>query len=64
MKAKWQLRIGDGDPLPVSRVVQVDIRKRCLYVEERPDGTFSVTYSRNLSPDAIPQEWRLERIES
>jgi hypothetical protein len=37
----------------VSRVTEVDMPKRALFVEELPDGTLRITYSRALVPDVL-----------
>ncbi len=49
-RTKRTLTIGDKEHL-VSRVVEVDIPKRALYIEELADGTLRVTYSKALVPD-------------
>jgi hypothetical protein len=43
---------GTGLPtLDVTRVTEVDMPKRNLFIEEMPDGKFRVTYSKSLIPD-------------
>ena len=37
--------------LDVTRVTEVDMPKRNLFIEEMPDGKFRVTYSKSLIPD-------------
>lgn len=60
-KSKWQLFVGTTESLPVSRIVEVDMPKRNLFVEEMSDGTFRVTYSKTLGLTADGSTMRLER---
>lgn len=41
----------DQPPLAIAKVTQVNIPKRCLYLEERSDGTFLLMYTTSLLPD-------------
>jgi hypothetical protein len=51
---KRLLRFHDSSPsqlgltLPITKVVSVDIPKRCVLIEEMKDGTFRLTYSKSL----------------
>lgn len=45
--SKWVLHIGEHQ-IPVSRVVEIDMPKKNIFVEELGDGTFRFTYSKSL----------------
>ena len=53
MKPKRTLELeGTGlPPLPITKVTEVDIPQRHLFIEEMKDGTFRLTYSKALLPD-------------
>lgn len=44
------------DPIVVSRVTEVDMPKRNFFLEELPDGTFRLTYSKSLISDIAKLE--------
>jgi hypothetical protein len=41
----------DEPPIVISRVTEVSMPKRNFFLEELPDGTFRLTYSKSLIPD-------------
>jgi hypothetical protein len=41
----------DVPPLELSRVVEVVMPKKAIFIEEMADGTFRLTYSSSLIPD-------------
>jgi hypothetical protein len=44
------------EPIVISRVTQVDMPKRNFFLEELPDGTFRLTFSKSLIPDITKLE--------